>query len=118
MNASVQKLMIESLEDPVKIPDLYENDVREMAELGIDMKRIAYRLMPTLKERICLIQRICTKGDIYYDAYEGGRAEASGDIDEKLFAKASSGDTDAAKLLEERRVAREQIELRKKLFGV
>lgn len=120
MNAAVKhiQLLSELAEAPVTIPDCYENDVRELAEKGIDMKWIAYQLMPTMKERICLIQRMCTKGDIYYDAYEGGTAEASSAIDEKLFNKALEGETEAAKLMEERRVAREQRDLRKKLFGI
>lgn len=117
MNVAAKRL-IELAEAPVTIPDCYENDVRELAANGIDRIRIAHQLMPTMKERICLVQRMGTKGDIYYDAYEGGAAEASSAIDEKLFSEALKGETEAAKLMEERRVAREQRDLRKKLFGI
>ena len=117
MKTPILQLLSES-SDVITIPDIYQTEVRELAEKGIDMERIAFQVMPTRKERQCLIHRMLTPGDVYNDAYVGGAAEASSLIDEILFGQATKGDTECAKLLEERRVLREQRALRLKLFGV
>ena len=104
--------------ESVKIPDSYKEEVLTLAEQGKDMEYIAFKLMHTRKERLALIERMMTPGDIYHLFFSEGFTTACLTIDDALFTKATSGDIEAAKLMEERRVAREQRDLRKELFGI
>ena len=57
-------------------------------------------------------------GDVYYDAYNNGRALGEYNIDAELAKKAEAGDIDAINTLEERKNLRVELDLRKQLFGV
>lgn len=81
-------------------------------------KRICCLLGLKKAEQIAMIYRINTPGDVYYEAYQQGRALGEYNIDAELAKQAEKGDIDSITLLEERKNEREEQDLRKELFGI
>jgi hypothetical protein len=103
---------------PILIGDEYISQVRSFGALGYTVKRICTLLSLTKEQRIALSMRMSLPGDIYYEAYQNGRAIGEYNIDAELSKKAELGDIDAITLLEERKNERVEIDLRQQLFGV
>jgi hypothetical protein len=112
------KLLISDTKKPFLIGDQYEKQVRAYSALGYTSDRIVILLQLNKDEQESLLSRIETPGDLYHIAFSSGIAIGEYNIDIKLVKLAESGETEATKLLEERRVAREQRALRQKLFGI
>lgn len=100
------------------IGDEYVSQVRTFGALGYTPQRICSLLGLRGKEKMALILRVGLTGDVYYDAYENGRALGEYNIDAELAKKAEDGDIDAINTLEERKNLRVELDLRKQLFGV
>lgn len=100
------------------IGEEYVSQVRTFGALGYTPQRICSLLGLRGKERMALILRVGLTGDVYYDAYENGRALGEYNIDAELAKKAEDGDIDAINTLEERKNLRVELDLRKQLFGV
>lgn len=103
------------------VGDEYVSQVRTFGALGYTPQRICSLLGLRGKEKLALTVRITLVGDVYYDAYNNGRALGEYNIDAELAKKAESGDIDAINTintLEERKNLRVELDLRKQLFGV
>lgn len=100
------------------VGDEYVSQVRTFGALGYTSQRICSLLGLRGKEKLALTVRITLVGDVYYDAYNNGRALGEYNIDAELAKKAESGDIDAINTLEERKNLRVELDLRKQLFGV
>lgn len=100
------------------IGEEYVSQVRTFGALGYTPQRICSLLGLRGKEKMALILRVGLIGDVYYDAYENGRALGEYNIDAELAKKAEDGDIDAINTLEERKNLRVELDLRKQLFGV
>lgn len=100
------------------IGEEYVSQVRTFGALGYTPQRICSLLGLRGKEKMALILRVGLTGDVYYDAYENGRALGEYNIDAELAKKAEDGDIDAINTLEERKNLRVELDLRKQLFGV
>ena len=109
-------LMSRALEN--MISDQYVQQVRTFGALAYTPERICRLLGLNKADRISLELRMDTPGDIYYDAYQQGRALGEYNIDAELAKKAETGDKDAITLLEERKNERTEKDLRYKLFGI
>lgn len=101
-----------------QIGEEYVSQVRTFSALGYTPQRICSLLGLRGKQKIALVIRISLPGDIYYDAYDNGRALGEYNIDAELAKKAESGEIDAIKTLEERKNLRVELDLRKQLFGI
>lgn len=101
-----------------QIGEEYVSQVRTFGALGYTPQRICNLLGLRGKEKLALIVRITLTGDVYYDAYNNGRALGEYNIDAELAKKAEAGDIDAINTLEERKKLRVELDLRKQLFGV
>lgn len=112
------QLLISDTKRPFFIGDQYEKQVRAYSALGYTSDRIVILLQLNKEEQKSLLSRIETPGDLYHIAFSSGIAIGEYNIDIKLVKQAESGDTESVKLLEERRVTRDQRDLRKKLFGI
>lgn len=104
--------------DLVVLSDDYTGRVRTFGALGYSPERICQLLHLNNKERLALLFRLSLQDDEYKKAYEEGRAIGEYNIDAELAKNAERGDIDAIELLESRKVARTEIDLRKTLFGV
>ena len=100
------------------IGDEYVSQVRTFGALGYTPQRICSLLGLRGKEKMALILRVGLTGDVYYDAYENGRALGEYNIDAELAKKAEAGDIESINTLEERKNQRIELDLRKQLFGV
>lgn len=106
------------INEPIIITEEYVPQVRTFGALGYSSERICKLLNLRGKQKMAMLVRLSMKGDVYYDAYENGRAIGELNIDSELAKKAETGDTDAITLLETRKNERIQLDLRKKLFGI
>lgn len=101
-----------------ELSDEYVNQVRTFGALSYTPERICQLLGLRKAKRVALLLRIELPGDIYYEAYNQGRALGEYNIDAELAKKAEKGDTDAITLLETRKNERSEKDLRFKLFGI
>lgn len=102
----------------IVIGDEYVSLVRTYAALAYSVKRICTLLQLSKKQKAALGLRMSLPGDIYYEAYQNGKAIGEYNIDAELAKQAERGDIDAITLLNERKQERVEIDLRKELFGV
>lgn len=100
------------------IGDEYVSQVKTFATLGYSVQRICTLLQLKGKEKFALSVRMSMPGDVYYEAWQNGKATGQYNIDSELAKKAEKGDVDAINLLAERKRERAEAELRKELFGI
>ena len=100
------------------IGDEYVSQVRTFGALGYSVRRICTLLQLSKKQKVALSIRMTLPGDVYYEAYQNGKAIGEYNIDAELAKQAERGDIDAIALLEERKNERVETDLRKELFGV
>ena len=105
-------------EETITVGDEYISKVREYAALGYSIKRICTLLQLSKLQTTALSIRMSLPGDLYFEAYQSGKATGEFNIDTELAKKAELGDIDAINLLEERKRDRIEIDLRMQLFGV
>lgn len=109
---------ISEMDDAIKIGDEYVPSVRTFGSLGYSHKRICQLLNLKGKEKAAMLVRLSIPGDVYHEAYSNGMALGEYNIDAALAKQAEKGDSEAVKILEERKRERVVIDLRKQLFGV
>lgn len=100
------------------ISDDYVSQVRTFGSLGYTPERICNLLRLTAEQKKALAIRLRLPGDIYNEAYKNGRVIGEYNIDAQLAKQAETGDVDAIKALEERKMDRAEIDLRQQLFGI
>lgn len=97
--------------------DEFLNKTRSFATLGYSPERIAQMLALPSRQKQILLLRIAIPGDVYNTAYYKGKADGEYNIDAELAKKAEKGEIDAITLLQERKELRNELDLRKELFG-
>ena len=100
-----------------QIGEDYIAQVRAFGSLGYSPDRIATMLSITGMKRTCLIMRITSPGDTYNTAYFNGKSIGEYNIDAELAKKAEKGEVDAIILQQQRKDERQELDLRRELFG-
>lgn len=100
------------------IGDEYINQVRSLSSLGYTPERICNMLQLSGVKSKILSLRMSLPGDTYNSAYQNGRVAGEYNIDAELAKKSEKGDIDAITLLQERKDLRNELDLRKELFGI
>lgn len=100
------------------IGEEYVNQVRTFGALGYSIDRIAKLLSLSRVQKAALLIRLGIADDPYAIAYANGRAIGEYNIDAELAKQAEKGDISSIEMLEQRKNARIELDLRKELFGV
>jgi hypothetical protein len=101
-----------------QIGEDYIAQVRAFGSLGYSPERIASMLSLTGHKRLSLIMRITSIGDTYNTAYFNGKFIGEYNIDAELAKKAEKGEVDAIILQQQRKDERQELDLRRDLFGI
>lgn len=103
---------------PLIIGNEFVSQVRSFGALGYSFQRICDLLQLDKRQQEALALRLSRPDDEYFLAYRNGCAIGEYNIDAELAKKAEIGDIDAVNILESRKCARLELDLRKKLFGI
>jgi len=96
----------------------YIQQVRTFGALDYTPERICRLLGLSKHQSQALQYRMATPGDVYHDAYLQGRALGDYNVDAELAKGAENGDKDAIELLAARKLERQELDIRQKLFGI